>query len=113
VRTVAAFRSGAWLAMLESRDLPPFATASKSGELLPRAGTLAWIQRECAWQKTPRIVVLVKQIMLTETDAVIVARDPTGEMPGSVHVSAAPSCVVVRLTFSCVHSVSCWTSTRC
>lgn len=90
-----AFRSASWLALLESRDLPPFGVKA----LLPRTSTLVWIKREGAWKKAPNVVVYVKQVTLTETDAVIVAKDPTGEMLATVHVRFSP---FVCLYVSCV-----------
>jgi hypothetical protein len=77
------FRRGAWLALLESRQLAPFGTAP----LIACADTLANVQRDGAWKKAPRIAVFVHRITLTETDAIVVARDPTGQMMGTVHRS--------------------------
>jgi hypothetical protein len=77
------FRRSAWQALLESRSLPPFGSAP----LIGRAATLARVQRDGAWKKAARLAVFVLRITLTETDAIIVARDPTGEMMGTVHRS--------------------------
>jgi hypothetical protein len=77
------FRRGAWLALLEARQLAPFGAAP----LIARSATLANVQRDGAWQKAPRLAVFVHRITLTETDAIVVARDPTGQMMGTVHRS--------------------------
>jgi hypothetical protein len=77
------FRRGAWLALLEARQLAPFGAAP----LIARSATLANVQRDGAWKKAPRLAVFVHRITLTETDAIVVARDPTGQMMGTVHRS--------------------------
>ena len=83
----AAFRSGPWRAMLEARRLPPFTpTNASASALLSRRETLAWVEREAAWRKASRLVVYVAHVTLTATDAVLLTKDPTGQMLATLHV---------------------------
>jgi hypothetical protein len=79
----AAFRSGPWRALLEARGLAPFGDVAP----LPLRQTLAWIEREAAWRKASRLAIYVAHVTLTATDAVLLAKDPTGEMLATLHVS--------------------------
>ncbi|XP_049849422.1 uncharacterized protein LOC126318645 [Schistocerca gregaria] len=93
------FRQPAWANMLVDLNLPPFARAEKSSELL--SYHLKWVHTVGYWEKVPVLVVLIKMIRMVGDCARAVMKDPTGEYDwNTVHKSVFES--YPDLTQGCV-----------
>ncbi|KAG0264751.1 hypothetical protein BG011_006181 [Mortierella polycephala] len=84
------FANGAWEEMLKSFKLPDY----KPSTLLRFKGTAPMIElsisdienrRDLHQGKVSGLLVMIKEVFLSEIDAAVTLLDPSGEMPGTIH----------------------------